>query len=92
MLSVKESLRTTVDSISEEEALRVLSFIERMRKHPVRSSTLKRLAGDPTFKVSPRKLGAFVKVNPMESKGAPASRPLVADQWRFSTTQPAIES
>ena len=52
MLSVKESLRTTVDSISEEEALRVLSFIEQMRKHPVRSSTLKRLAGDPTFQSS----------------------------------------
>ena len=32
MLSVKESLRTTVDSISEEEALRVLSFIEQNEK------------------------------------------------------------
>ena len=80
MLSVKESLRTTVDSISEEEALRVLSFIEQMRKHPVRSSTLKRLAGDPTFKVPPRKLGAFVKVDPMEGKGTPASRLLVEDR------------
>ena len=80
MLSVKESLRTTVDSISEEEALRVLSFIEQMRKHPVRSSTLKRLAGDPTFKVPPRKLGAFVKVDPMEGKGTPASQLLVEDR------------
>jgi len=80
MLSVKESLRTTVDSISEEEALRVLSFIEQMRKHPVRSSTLKRLAGDPTFKVPPRKLGAFAKVDPMEGKGTPASRLLVEDR------------
>jgi hypothetical protein len=80
MPSVKESLRTTVDSISEEEALRVLSFIEQMRKHPMRSSTLKRLAGDPTFKVPPRKLGAFVKVDPMEGKGTPASGLLVEDR------------
>jgi hypothetical protein len=80
MLSVKESLRTTVDSISDEEALRVLSFIEQMRKHPVRSSTLKRLASDPMFKVPPRKLGAFAKVDPMEGKGAPASRLLVEDR------------
>ncbi len=80
MFSVKESLRTTVDSISDEEALRVLSFIEQMRKYPVRSSTLKRLAGDPTFKVPPCKLGAFAKVDPMEGKGAPASRLLVEDR------------
>ena len=80
MLSVKESLRTTTDSISAEEALRVLSFIEQMRKHPVRSSTLKRLAGDPTFKVPPRKLGAFAEVDPLEGKGTPASQLLVEDR------------
>ena len=92
MFSVKESLRTTTDSISAEEALRVLSLIEQMRKHLVRSLTLKRLASDPTFKVPPRKLGAFVKVDPMEGKGAPASRLLVAERRRFSTMQPVIES
>jgi hypothetical protein len=80
MLSVKESLRTTVDSISEEEALRVLAFIEQMRKHPGRSLTLKRLAGDPTFRVPPRKLGAFAKVDPMEGKGIPASQKLLEDR------------
>jgi hypothetical protein len=80
MLSVKESLRATVDSISDEEALRVLTFIEQMRKHPVRSVTLKRLAGDPTFKVPPRKLGAFAKVDPMEGEGVSASRLLVEDR------------
>ena len=80
MLSVKESLRTTVDSISDEEALMVLSFIEQMRKHPVRSSTLKRLASDPTFKVPSRKLGSFVKVDPMDGKGVPASRLLLEDR------------
>ena len=35
MLSIKESLRTTLDSISDEEAWRVLAFIEHMRKHPM---------------------------------------------------------
>jgi hypothetical protein len=80
MFSVKESLRTTVDSISDEEALRVLAFIEQIRKHPVRSLTLKRLAGDPTFKVPPRKLGAFAKVDPMEGKGASASQMLLEDR------------
>ena len=80
MFSVKESLRTTVDSISDEEALRVLAFIEQMRKHPVRSLTLKRLAGDPTFRVPPRKLGAFAKVDPMVGKGIPASQKLLEDR------------
>ena len=80
MLSVKESLRTTVDKISDEEALRVLTFIEQMRKHPVRSLTLKRLAGDSTFKVPPRKLGAFAEVEPMEGKGAPASHMLLEER------------
>ena len=59
MLTVKESLRSTVDSISDEEALRVLTFIEQMRKHPGRSLTLKRLAGDSAFKVPPRKSGSL---------------------------------
>ena len=80
MLSAKDSLRTTVDSISDEEALRVLTFIEQMRKHPARSFTLKRLAADPTFKVPPRKLGAFAKVDPLEGKGAPASQLLLEDR------------
>jgi hypothetical protein len=80
MLSVKESLRSTVDSISDEEALRVLTFIEQMRKHPGRSLTLKRLAGDSTFKVPPRKLGAFAKVDPVEGNGAPASQLLLEDR------------
>ena len=80
MLSVKESLRSTVDAISDEEALRVLAFIEQMRKHPVRSLTLKRLAGDPTFKVPPRKLGAFARIDPTEGKGASASHMLLEDR------------
>jgi hypothetical protein len=80
MLSVKESLRATVDSINDEEALRVLAFIEQMRKHPVGSVTLKRMAGDPTFKVPPRKLGGFAKIDPMEGKGAPASQLLLEDR------------
>jgi len=80
MLSVKESLRSTVELISDEEALRVLTFIEQIRKHPVRSATLKRLAGDPTFKVPPRKAGAFARVDPVEGKGAPASHMLLEDR------------
>jgi hypothetical protein len=80
MLSVKESLHRTLDMISDEDALRVLTFIEQMRRHPRRSLKLKRLAGDPMFKVPPRKLEHFANVDPVEGQGVPASQMLLEDR------------
>jgi hypothetical protein len=80
MSSVKESLRDTIEGLSEEEAYQILEFVQRLRKKDDVSPTLKRLANDPTFKLPSERAGGFRIVHPIQGKGTPASRLLVEDR------------
>jgi len=80
MLSVKEALRDTIDSLTEEEAYRIWEFAQHVYKRPRASLTIRRLASDPTFRVPAREIGPFRLVEPVDGKGIPASRLLVEDR------------
>jgi len=80
MNSVKESLRNTIEVLSDEEARQILEFIQRLRTTSDVSPTLRRLASDPAFEVPSEPLGDFRVVEPIRGKGIPASRLLVEDR------------
>jgi hypothetical protein len=80
MGSVKESLRTTIESLSDEQARQVLEYAERLRKPSGTSLTLTRLAGGPAFKISLERPGPFPVIEPIQGRGADASKLLVEDR------------
>lgn len=80
MESVKESLRNTIELLSEEEARQILEFARHLREWNHTSGTMKRLASHPAFKVPSDQLSPFPKVEPVQSKGIPASELLVRDR------------
>ncbi|HAZ32018.1 MAG TPA: hypothetical protein DCY61_04930 [Dehalococcoidia bacterium] len=80
MTSVKESLRSTIEVLSDEEARQILEFIQRLRTTSDVSATLRRLAIDPSFEVPSEGFGDFSIVEPIRGKGIPASRLLVEDR------------
>ena len=80
MNPVKESLRDTIELLSDEEARQILDFIQRLRTTRDVSPTLRRLASDPAFGVPSEALGHFRVVEPIRGKGIPASSLLVEDR------------
>lgn len=78
MSAVKESLRETIELLSEEEALQTLEFAQRLRDSSI-SDSFRRLASDPTFKIPTRGVSKR-RGNPMEGKGIPASQLLVEER------------
>ena len=80
MSAAKDSLYNAIERLSEEEALQILAFIQRLRQKEECSQTLKRLASDPTFQVPSEDLGGFCKVVALPGQGIPASRRLVEDR------------
>ena len=79
MRPIKESLRSTIELLGDEEARQTLAFAQRLRKRNVTSLTLKRLARDPAFNM-PCKRPTFRAVEPIKGKGLPASDLLVEER------------
>jgi len=80
MEAVKESLRNTIELLSDEEARKILEFAQRLRQKNNAALTLKRLAGIPTFRVPAEGLGVFRTVKPIRGRGIPASQLLAEDR------------
>lgn len=80
MSSAKETLRKTVDLLSDEEARQVLEFTQRLRDRHGGSQTLRRLAHDAAFHVPAQAPSGFRAVKPIQGKGIAASRLLVKDR------------
>jgi len=78
--SVKESLHSTIELLSDAEASQLLEFAQCLQKKNDASSTLRRLAGDPAFEVPSEGSGAFSIVEPIQGKGIVASRLLVEER------------
>jgi hypothetical protein len=77
---VKESLRNTIEVLSDEEACQILEFIRRLRTTSDVSPTLRRLAIDPAFEVPSEGFRDFSVVEPIQGKGVPASKLLVENR------------
>ena len=80
MSSIKESLHDTIELLSDKEARQLLEFAQCLRKKTASSPTLKRLAGDPAFKVPLEGIRAFQVVVPAQGKGIAASKLLVEER------------
>lgn len=80
MSSTKESLRDTIELLSEEEARQILEFVQHLQKKSGVPLTLRRLASDPAFKILVGGFRAFRMVEPIQGQGFAASRLLVGDR------------
>ena len=80
MGSIKESLHNTIELLSDEEARQLLEFVQRLQSKGVISLTLRRLAGDPAFRIPLEESGAFRVVEPIQGKGVAASTLLVEER------------
>ena len=78
--STKETLRKTIDLLSDEEAQQVLEFTQRLRERRGASQTLMRLACDTAFHVPTEASPGFRSVKAIQGKGITASRLLVKDR------------
>ncbi|HSE83323.1 MAG TPA: hypothetical protein VLB01_02095 [Thermodesulfobacteriota bacterium] len=80
MSSVKESLRKTIELLSDGESRQVLEFAQSLRKKSDISLTLKRLTSDPSFKIPSEEGRGFHIVKPVRGRGIAASRLLVENR------------
>lgn len=82
MNSLRESLHHTVDLLTEEEAGEVMDLIRniRSRARESESATLRRLAGDPAFKLPADGFKPFGPVEPAAGQGQTAADLLIEDR------------
>jgi len=80
MNTIKESLYSTIKTLDDEEARQLLEFTLRLRKRTAASTTMKRLANDPTFKIPEGGMNTLEAVLPIKGKGIAASKLLVRDR------------
>ena len=88
MATAKESLRSRVDQLSEEEAQEVLGLIATKGSGLAagtgatltRDVVRERLAGRAAFRVPPTNAGPFRKRKRIQCLGVPASEMLIADR------------
>ncbi len=80
MDAIKESLYSTIKTLNDDEARLLLEFTLRLRKRPTASTTMMRLASDPTFKIPAEGMNTFEAVQPIKGKGVAASKLLVRDR------------
>ncbi len=76
--SVKESLRNTIETLSEEECRQLIEFIQYIQQTIPLS--LKRLLNDPTFNIPSKGFGTFQVIEPLQGEGIAASKLLVEDR------------
>ena len=80
MSSVKVSLHTTIDSLSEKDAREILKFARLLKEKREVSLSLKRLDIDKAFKIPTDGVQTFRTVKPVQGRGIPASRLLLEDR------------
>jgi len=80
MNSTKELLHHSIDRLSEAEARQTLEFVQSLQQSSNLPPTLRRLALDPAFKITPGGLSAFPVVKPIQAKGIAASKLLVEER------------
>jgi hypothetical protein len=80
MLSVKESLKATIDLLSDEEVRSLWKAVQQRRSQYATLPTLSRLSNDPGFSVPVTKAGRFRRVRPIRGEGIAASRLLAEDR------------
>ena len=88
MATARDSLRSKVDRLSEEEAQEILSLIAAKRPDPAAAPAAQltwevvrgRLAGKAAFRVPPANAAPFRKHKRIECHGIPASETLIADR------------
>ena len=78
--SIKESLYTVIEQLSDEEAREILEYTAQLKEKREDTGILKRLEGDPAFRIPASDSGPFPKVKPVKGKGIPASKLLVRDR------------
>ena len=87
MASVKEIPVQAVERLSEEDARRVLELLRTektagvmQRSKLTREELIRRAAGHPGIHVPDPDAPPFEKVEPIETRGVPASQMLIADR------------
>jgi hypothetical protein len=80
MPSLRERLRDAIDRLTDEQVCRILYLIESGEEAQQSVQTLERLSTDPGFSVPLLGLRTFHVVQPVASKGLPASKMLVEDR------------
>ena len=80
MGSVKASLHTTIESLSEREARQLMGIVRKIRSKKEAGLTLKRIALDPAFNVTIKQSKPFRAIQPIQGNGQPASKLLVEDR------------
>ena len=80
MSPVKKTLRQAIESLSDEEARKLLEFANALRV-PATASRLRQLfGGDPAFELPPEDSSGFPPVKPVRGTGIPASQLLIRDR------------
>lgn len=77
---LKESLRTALDRLTDEDARQILDLVRRLQARKGVSRTFSRIAGDPVFKMPTAEFTAFSNVQPVPGIGLAASKLLVQDR------------
>ncbi len=77
---LKESLRSALDRLTDEEARQILDFIQRVQKRNGASGTLTRLASDPAFRFPVAGFRSFGRIRPISGKGIAATKLLAQDR------------
>ncbi len=78
MTPEKELLRTSVDSLTDEQARDLLRWIERMKSQTPVSTSLRNIVNDPGIKIPIQT--KFRDVKPIKVKGIPVSELLIKDR------------
>ena len=77
MSTLKESLYSTIDQLSDNETLLVLEYVTKLKKS---HQLTQRLAQDPAIKLPSQESGEFKKIEPLVGSGLPASESLSRDR------------
>lgn len=80
MNSVRETLRSTVASLTDAEATKALDFIKRLRDGHPEPTLAELLADEPAILVPPEPFMPLSALEAIEGSGAPASELLVRDR------------
>ena len=80
MSSALETLRETVASLTEVEAVKALEYIQRLRGGARNRELVNLLGDDPAIRVPDEPWAPLPPVKPVEGAGIPASEQLIRDR------------
>ena len=80
MSSAKESLRNTIELLSEKEARQIMQLARILKDKKEGSLTMRHLTIDGTFTVPLKRPKSFRIVHPIKGRGCAASKLLVEDR------------